>query len=771
MPTSQAFNRQFEAEVRRTAEAIWDLPPGTCQAQWYENSPPLSELDGIAVLPSITHLLMVTTSTKLDKVKTDVAKLGTAASKEKRRRPGVLVQKWLITERQLEAQHLNFAHKQDVQALTHAQFQRRFFDGQDYYTKRQRTAFGSARNLRTGNISIPNDEYVSLPMEIQQMPVIGSPGAPRHIDIKGIVDLLRDGATVVMLGPFGAGKSLTTREVFLRLGRYRSDDARMSTTPIALNCREHWGAKKGYEILQRHADSVGFSPRNHLTIAWRAGMVHLLLDGFDELAAQTISTPTARNFMRQARRDALEAVRDLVGHAPAGTGVLLCGRDHYFDNPRDMVNSLGIASREFFTIRLGEFTEEQAAHFLRRKGQTESLPDWLPRKPLILGYLAHQGLLDEVLSIDASQGFGHAWDSFLVLVCKREADLGAAMHDEAIRHVLEALACMVRESPTGARPITGPDLADVYQSQIGGIAGEAVLMQLQRLPGLTARDQDPEARSFVDADMLAALQGGAVARTIMTNSTTLANRRWAAGLTRDGVRMAAYVLQQAGFDASTVLQAAKRFSGDDTSNFHCQLVADCAAIVLELSNDHDAIDCQNLEVREGHLHAIDIEERAITRLTINSCIVDAVRVGSALANSPSLLFEDCMIGRVVGVPAQDGLPGEKFRNCDIERFDDASTNAAVLKLPIPDEQKVLLTVLRKLYLQAGGGRKLGALKRGLPGHMKSLVDRVVDVLKTEGIVTVHSQVAHPVRKHTTRVRNILRAGRLTSDALISKISD
>ncbi len=762
-------NRLFEDEVRRTAEAVWNLDPGACQAKWY-NTPPLYELDGIARLPDITHLLMITTSGRLDKVKDDVRKLNVAENKERKSRRDVPIQKWLITQRQLEAEQTGVAQRHSVSALTHAQFQRRFFNGSDYFNKRKPAAFGSARNLRDGSITVPDDEYVSLPMHAQRTPILGHSQDAGPVTINDIVELLENGSSVVLLGPFGAGKSLTTREVFLTLARNSSTDTRAPLTPVAINCREHWGAIFGYEILERHAQSIGFQPRHHLTVAWRAGMVYLLLDGFDELAAQTISTPTNRNFMRQARHEALKAVRDLVGKAPAGTGVLLCGRDHYFDNLSELTHSLGIANRELVIVRIGEFTEDQAASFLRRRATTQSLPDWLPRKPLILGYLAHQDLLDQVLAIDASHGFGYAWDSFLTLVCKREAEHGAAMEDRAIRRVLEALACMVRESATGTRPITGPDLAEVYQSQIGDVAGEAVLMQLQRLPGLTARDQDPMARSFVDSDMLAALQGGAVATAIMENSAPLVGRKWAAGLTRDGVRMAAYMLRKHGYEASTVLAAAKLFSKDYDRTFVGQLIADCAAIVLELSSDDEIVDCQQLEVNDAHLHAIDLEERAVIRLTVHGCLIDTVSVGRGLTNS-LLRFEGCVVGRVMGVPSEDGLPVEMFRNCHFDGFDDASTNAAVLKLKIPDGQKVLLTVLRKLYLQAGGGRKLGALRRGLPGHMKNLVDQVVGVLKSEGIVVVSNQVAHPVRKHTARVNGVLRAGRLSDDPLISRVSE
>ena len=166
-------------------------------------------------------------------------------------------------------------------------------------------------------------------------------------------------------------------------------------------------------------------------------MVHLLLDGFDELATRTISSPTNKNYMRQARREALRGIRELVTNTPAGTGVLLCGRDNYFDDiPRHGVRPW-LTNKDFHVVQLGEFNEEQVTDFLGRRGITEPLPTWLPRKPLILGYLAHKELLQEVLTIDGACGFGHAWDSFLTLICKREAEYGA-MSDQDIRHVLEA---------------------------------------------------------------------------------------------------------------------------------------------------------------------------------------------------------------------------------------------------------------------------------------------------------------------------------------------
>jgi len=540
--------------------------------------------------------------------------------------------------------------------------------------------------------------------------------------------------------------------------------------PIALNLREHWGAVFGDEILERHARSIGFSPRENLTIAWRAGIAILLLDGFDELASQAIAKPSERNFMRQARYEALQAVRDLVGKVREGSGVLLSGRGQYFDDLGELAHGLGL-HRPFTIVKVAEFTEEQAAEFLKRRAQATTLPDWLPRKPLILGYLAHQDLLQDVLRIDASRGFGYAWDSFLDLVCKREAEHERAVMDPTtVRRVLERTSCVVRGTTAGTGPITGVDLAEAYRIETGDVAGEGVLMQLQRLPGLTPREQDPSARSFVDQDMLSAFQGSAVARAIIENQSSIADRRWLSGLTRDGIRMAVHMSTTIGYTANTVVGIATRLALSGRPNEQ-QLAADCFAVAAEMARECGQLDARGLVLTEVHISVLDVEDLAISGLSIQDSAIDRLMVGQGLLDS-SLTLQRCIVGEVNGVQSEKGLPEATFRDCEFGKFDDASTNAAVLRLPIPDYLKALMTVLRKLYLQAGGGRKVEALRRGLPGgQISDLIDPVIAILQSENMLALTAGVAHPIRRHTSRAQQILAAGALSTHPLIGKVKE
>jgi len=447
--------------------------------------------------------------------------------------------------------------------------------------------------------------------------------------------------------------------------------------PLAINLREHWGALYSDEVLERHARSVGFSPKETLTAAWRAGITHLILDGFDEVATQAIARPSDRNFMINVRYEALQATRDLVSKMPSASGALICGRDHYFDDIMEMQNALGLQGKDFIVISLGEFTEDKVSEFLGKHASTSVLPDWLPRKPLLLGYLAHQKLLEDVLAIDSDKGFGFVWDAFLDLVCEREAQHERAVMDPAtIRRVLERLACIARGTNVGTGPLTGIDLAEAFKAETGEIPGEGVLMQLQRLPGLTQREQDPTARSFVDTDMLGALQGSAVARMILESDFSLADRKWIAELPRNGVQMAAYLLDYKEFTSSGAIDFSRRILRDESKNKELeQLATDSFVVGVELVQETQLADGKGIVVTNGNIFTLDLEGKVVANTTFRGCSIEELYIGEQI-HAMSVRFEGCVIMDMNGSPSEDGLPEGMFSSCEFGEFDDASTNSA-----------------------------------------------------------------------------------------------
>ncbi len=656
MSADYKLNMTFEANVRRVAEAVWNLAPGMCQPMHYPNDPVVREIDGIARLRDVTHLLMATTSTRLEKVRDDCKKLHSAENIE--RTKAAAVSKWLITETQLDAQHVEHARKQNVQLLTLAQFQRRFFDGARYLSLRAKAPFGSARDPVSDSISFPENVYVPLPMRVAiDTASQGANVGGKKISLSQLCARLRGGEIVVLRAPFGSGKSLTARELFSLLAKTHSDCV-TEPVPLGLNLREHWGEDYCDEILDRHARSIGYAPREDVVVAWRAGMCCLLLDGFDEVAAQAVVPKDNRSFMRDARRRALTGVRDFTQKLPASVGVFICGRDQYFDSDLELANSLGIAGRRYLVVDLGEFDDDSAHTFLRRYGVKEDLPDWLPRKPLLLSYLVREKLFSNIVAIDGAKGFGFAWDAFLTLVCAREAALErSAMEPETIRAVLERLAFSVRGTTNGTGPISGIDLAEAYSAETGQPAGEAVVAQLQRLPGLAQRDAESGTRAFVDADMLAALQGGAFARHVLTGFSEAKTVPLDA-LSERAQDMASHLLLRSKATTDTLQSVAHQLLRNGVENTgRNQHAADCIAVAARLVADSDisGIDMRGATLEGAALERVALDEIALKNITIRNCTIREIRLEES-ASKWGLTFSNCLVGRVVGASNRAGTP-------------------------------------------------------------------------------------------------------------------
>ena len=770
MPSAYKQNMTFEADVRRVAEAVWNMEPGSCQPMHYENDPVIRELDGIARLRDVTHLIMVTTSTKLEKAKSDVKKLNAAESIEKSKAPAV--SKWLVTQSQLDAQHIEHGRKFNVTVLTFEQFQRRFFDSYKYLVLRARAAFGSARDPHSDSINIAEDAYVPLPMTITFNSANTSIGRiGNQITIDQVCSYVADGHIVVMLAPFGAGKSLTTREIFKHLAKLHKN-AQDSPVPLVLNLREHWGEDYSDEILERHARTIGYSPREEIVIAWRAGLACLLVDGFDEVASQSIVRTDDKNFMRDARRRALQGVRDFTNKIPLNTGIFICGRDHYFDNQQELVAGLGLSGKSFLVLKLEEFTDDAAHNFLRRNGINSQLPDWLPRKPLILAYLVRHNLIDSILSIDSSKGFSFAWDSFLDRICEREAALESSVMDpQTLRSVMERLADSVRTKPSGTGPVTGNDLSEAYNLETGQAAGEGVLAQLQRLPGLTQRDSEPGSRSFVDEDMLGALQGGAFAKQILGNfqeslKTPLTE------LSDKAIAMATYQLLRNQTRPETLTSTERLYRSAGNDRVSRQVIADCAMTALSMAVDLELgkIEFRGIVIESASIGRIGFEDISISGLQFRDCTVKEIVFGTQGCAS-GVKLNGCFIEKVSGIANSTGVPRDIIgEDCEILHFDNMATNNAVLQLNLPPQMKALLTILRKLYKQAGAGRKVSALTRGITQpDVERYIDPVLAVLERHHFVTIYNKVVHPVRKQGSRVERILSSPSITTDDIIMDV--
>ena len=418
-------------------------------------------------------------------------------------------------------------------------------------------------------------------------------------------------------------------------------------------------------------------------------------------------------------------------------------------------------------VEVGEFSEGQTVDYLRKKKVTHALPLWLPRKPLLLGYLASQGLLEEVVSIEGEGGAALAWDEFLARICRREADLSQDIDSGAVRRLLEELATRARAGSRSASSLLESDLTDAYKTITGYEPLEAARTLLQRLPGLTARDQEVGARSFVDDEMMEALQAGPVSRFILNPYSNLGVRRLTYPLTEFGCSVANHLANTLQVKKTQYHIAAKEavYRWSDST-----LALD--SILAGASSWRDsAFDAQGLTVSEGLADVIDMEDRPIKNLTLSSCMINSVRFDT---HRSDIDFTRCHIVRLEGIAGSLELP-DSIDSCDIDQFDDRGTNAAIVRSSLPDSIKVLLVIIRKLFIQRGRGRVDSALSRGIDESLQVYVDPVRNLLVSEGVIYSHisdrQTIWHGNRIHRSRMLKMLERPADSDDPVMRAAAD
>ena len=737
----------FEHEVRGIARALWNLAPGEGSAEFINND----EIDCVCRTEELIHLIECSTDRRLEKFQRQVTKL--ISAKQYLERNGETVKLRIVSGEEPTPQQRSHAKGQGITALSIQEFRRGLLSSRQYLESRWTYRFGSATDPEYEGYQLSDDEYVEQPLTVINSKVT--------YEVNDICKLLREGKIVVLIGPFGAGKSLTVREVFKYLRRdfYRNQ---AGPTPIAINLRDHWGQPSVDEVLRRHGNRIGFDKPEQLVRAWNAGQLLPLLDGFDELASPVM--PTTKDAIRQSREEALKVIQAFMHDVRGKSGVLLAGRDHYFDSIDEARKLMRLPQGTIF-IEVGEFSEDQTVEYLQKRNIRQELPSWLPRKPLLLGYCASRGLLQEVVSIPGDEGVALAWDQFLDRICEREADLSQVITSDAMRQLLENLSTRARNLSKGSGPLLDSDLSDAYRKITGNEPLEAARTLLQRLPGLTARDQEVGARSFVDDEMLEALQAGAVARFIQEPYTDCEIRSPVYPLTDFGCSVALHLTNQLGVKGTQYLVAAK-----EAMHRWSEPTLALDSILTGASAGEDrTFDAQDLKIVDGLADVIDLEDHPIVNLSLQGCMINRLRYEPHGSN---IRLNSCQVLKLEGIANARALP-ERFEACNIDEFDDRDTNAAIVRSTLRDPVKVLLIIVRKLFLQRGSGRLDSALTRGVDNSLQRYVVPVRDLLVSRGIVYSHvtngRTIWHGNRMHRSQMLQLRERPMWSDDQLVRDV--
>ncbi|MGC4940860.1 NACHT domain-containing protein [Kribbella sp. DT2] len=753
-PDWRAKSIEFETEVRRIAALLFpDERGGSTIYQGREH-------DGVFVTEDLAVAIEATTATDKAKAEQDGRKLKAICERLASRYPYKGIKGYFITQGEPTAYQHDVIRRigQPLAALSYAAFRAHLVDVRAYIAARKDHPFGSARDPETNK---PNllDEYVAL-----DFVDVGDRNTQYGID--DLIKAMSESARLVLLGDYGAGKSMTLREIFLRSvsTKQKRESGKFC---LHLNLNEHQGQTNPAEALLRHAETIGFENPHQLVRAWKSGDAHILLDGFDELFTPGLGAITQKSPVANFRHRSVQLIRQFLVQTPAGASVVIAGRQQYFDSLAEMRVAFGLDKKTLIASAT-DFTEAQVQQYLDNRKWTAVLPTWLPRRPLLIGYLASRSMLDLVGPLSTID-VGAGWDGLLDSICERDAQLESGVSGASIRQIIERLATLARRTATGLGPISFEDLVLVFQELQGRAPDEAAYGVLQRLPGLRTDDTQTNSRVFVDDDYVDAARAGDVLNWVshrFNDEFIEGFRNWQNMLGDTGMAVLSYRLATNGTYIGTLQAAAERaWNKEGLEGIGTELIR---LILL-----WGATPTKSVPIHSQHIPSLAIGGSAdASKLTLTQCIIDTLDVTDVVAfdNLPYMI--DCAVGTVHGMAEIDDFASEKIRNCTFESFSDSTENiSAILKLDLSDYTRIALTILRRTYGQSGRARKENAFYRGsMTPHQRELIPKVLHDLQAQGAVRRIRRrdvtLWEPNRALVARIRTILDSPTSTRDPLV-----
>ncbi|MFT4108283.1 NACHT domain-containing protein [Propionicimonas sp.] len=712
---------EFERRGVELARALHD-PAGTQGALMVQGS----ERDGVFVNHDDINVYEFTTRRDKEKAQKDAEKLAglleyLLRDKANQFKPATA---WFVTrdeptgdQRTVVAQVAKRAGR-TIHAISIAQMYKRICNSELYLQARDKAPFGSTAFT-------PEVTGRQIRVAVKMLSREGGSSRVQELGTR-----LCEGGRVLIVGDYGAGKSHALRDLYQLLRREHFRRAHLTPFPIHINLRDCAGLKTPAEIFRRHAEEVGFDHANGLMSAWRAGMCVLLLDGFDEVLPSRWLGSVAD--LKNVRWDALSPIRRLIEETPQGAGIVVAGRSHYFSNEVEMTAALGLRSLDI--LQIPDFDEDQLKDFLRQSEATWKLPDWVPARPLLLGYLVSLGG-DSSSVITAAGSKASGWRTFLSAICAREARMFSAVRPATIEKIMARVATLARGGASATGPISTDQLRAAFVSVNGFQPDEEGLQLLLRLPGLTNSLGlgEGEMRSFADEDLAETAYGLDLADFVIypyDETHPLAGpASWVNASSGLAASVAAETLLQSSFAEGQVRAALTKRQNEGRYD---AVLADLIATVTDMPTDRDPARKQYLVSGVAFEELQVVDHPVVASTTYQDCLIERLDLTAVDEESDLPNFPGCVITFVDGVSGVTPWLRDALSSAEIDGFSTAAqTTAGIMQLKLDRESKVALTILKKIFSQRGSGRKESALSRGLALADREIVSSVLAELVSQ----------------------------------------
>lgn len=712
--------QQVEKDIIKLAEAIWgvNVCPETISGV---------KCDAVAKKKKDHWIIIeISKQSSLSKLREDLAKLNTV--KQYLISKNIYAECYFVTSDnhssiQSSAENLN------IEVHTAQTFANKFLGSELYVTERSQEPFGSAVNPDSGK----RDDF-------KYTPICYIDDDGHKYTVSKMCDLLKAGKKIILVGEFGTGKSRCLMEVFDVLAKNNT------FSPIAINLRDHWGYKRLGHIILNHLEMLGLGEFSDSCIrSLRRGNHILLLDGIDEIGSQSWSGDAAR--LTEIRKISLEGVRDIILSC-SSSGILLTGREHYFSSDGEMLECLGLSREKVLKLRCpDEFSEEEIREYIHQNTALQSVPEWIPRKPLVCQLLCRLEP-NEVKSLEQSAcGEVEFFEKIFDAICERETRINPAIYKDVLKTILLYLAQNTRKLAESKEYISIEDINTAFYKVAGYAPIDESAVLLQRLPYLGRVGSGGAERIFVDTYARDGLRGLSLANILTTLDKSIATEKWIQPVGSLGIKIVAHKISPSSH--------IKNFITYCRNHGNVQIV--CDYIALHFFLDLEIIDFKDFVVYNGNFDELQFIDSTIKNITISDCYIKKMVIDNA--KFENVHIKDCIIENVEGIWNPDKLP-TVFDNCVFENFKDAFTTSRIRELSITNGQKTLLAIIKKLFFQPGSGRQAGALLRGAeeywePDKAKEILRYMLTnqlIIKAPG---AHGDLYIPKRKQSARMGKIL----------------
>lgn len=713
--------QDIEVAVRELAEAVWAVP---CHPETIAGV----KVDAVLrIRPDYLVLIEISKRDDLDKLREDLAKF--AVCKTAMMAQGIYAECYFVTSGD-ESSLVASGDAVNVGVFSLGSFASKFVGSKQYLFARASRPFGSAVNPDTGESDTAKYTPISY---------IDSDGT--KYGVRELAEALIDGQRFILLGEFGTGKSRCIKEVFDSISETQD-----VFVPVAINLRDNWGYKRFSHIIRNHLDDLGLSQFcDSLVRSLRIGRHVLLLDGFDEIGSQSWSGEAAR--LGAIRKQSLAGVRELLENC-SKSGVMITGREHYFSSDQEMLDCLGLDVGVKILRCPEEFSDSEVKDYLQSNTDIVSIPDWMPRKPLICQLLAKlTGAELEQLQASAT-GEVDFFESVFDAIAKRETRINSAVDSETVKAVLLALSQKTRNKPEANETISATEINDAFFSATGYAPIDESAILLQRLPYLGRVGSGGADRIFIDGYAKDGLRGIALGWAAIETNKEVAREKWLQPLGAFGLRCLAKTAP-----TNDTLEKYARYA-----LAHGNPVVACDYVSMKSTGDDALKDYGSLQIDGGVFDALYFISSKARSLTLTSCIIKRLVVEDA--EFESVWVSNSLIDKVDGVGSAAKMPEVFSSDCEFGSFTPAVTTSRISELRLSNGQKTLLAITKKLFFQPGAGRQEEALLRGAEAYWDTAAaDRVIRYMVAEGLVERargdHGALYRPKRRYTTRMARVL----------------